>query len=427
MIDLLITHASQLLTCPPGARGARRGAELGDDVGLLVDGAVAIDHGRVLAIGSTADILAQYPTARTHLHAHNQTICPGFIDSHTHLIYAGERLDEFAQKLAGASYLQILASGGGILHTMRQTRKASLAELVALARPRLSALFALGTTTAEVKTGYGLDTATELNMLEAIAQLDQSQPVTLIPTFLAHTVPPEYHGRADDYVNYIIHEMIPAMAEWHSQSHFAAKGQPFFMDVFCEQEAFSVAQTERLLQAGLAQGWHIKLHADQFNELGGVPLAVRLGAVSVDHLEATTAVSASIPTLATSETIATLLPAVNFHLGHSQQAPARVMIDAGTAVCLATDHNPGSSPCYSLPFVMGLACRLQKLTPAEALNACTVNAAHALRLGGKIGSLLPGYTADLLILDVPDYRYLSYELGRNPVTAVVKQGVSYKL
>ncbi len=422
MIDLLITHAAQLITTPPGIRGARRGAEMGE-VALFANGAVAIDHGRVLAAGHTRDVLEQHPPRTAHyvLDASNRVICPGFIDSHTHLVYAGSRVDEFGQKLAGASYLEILAAGGGILSTMHHTRHANVAKLVGQTRPRLDTLLALGTTTVEIKTGYGLDLVTELNMLAAIAQLDQSHPLDIVPTFLgAHTLPPEYKGYGDDYVNLVVEKMIPAVADWYAQSHFAAQGTPFFIDVFCEKEAFSVAQSRRILQAGLTAGLQAKIHVDQFNRLGGLAMAVELGAVSVDHLEATTAVD--IPSLAASETIAALLPSVNFHLGNSQQAPARAMLDANTAVCLATDHNPGSSPCYSLPLVMALACRLQKFSPAEAFNAITINAAHALGLGAKIGSLCPGYQADLLVLDVPDYRYLSYELGRNPVTAVFKNG-----
>lgn len=422
MIDLLITHAAQLITTPPGATGARRGAEM-NEVGLFANGSIAIDHGRVLAAGHTRDVLEQYPPRTAHylLDARERVICPGFVDSHTHLVYAGNRVEEFGQKLAGASYLEILAAGGGILNTMHQTRHASVADLVAQTRPRLDALLTLGTTTAEIKTGYGLNLRTELNMLEAIAQLDQSHPLDLLPTFLgAHTLPPEYKGHGDDYVQLIINEMIPAVADWYAQSHFSAQGKPIFIDVFCEQEAFTVAQSRRILEAGMAAGLKPKIHVDQFNRLDGLQMAVDLGAISVDHLEATTAVD--IPPLAASPTIATLLPSVNFHLGHTQQAPARAMLDAHTAVSLATDHNPGSSPCYALPLVMGLACRLQKFTPAEAFNAITVNAAHALTLGGQIGSLTAGAQADLLILDIPDYRYLSYELGRNPVTAVFKNG-----
>jgi imidazolonepropionase len=285
-------------------------------------------------------------------------------------------------------------------------------------------MLALGTTTAEVKTGYGLDTRNELKMLQAIADLAGPQaahPVELVPTFLgAHALPPEYRQRTEAYVDLVIEEMLPAVAEWYRESPFPDKGIPLFCDVFCEENVFDSQQAQRVLQAGLALGLPPKIHADEFRSLGGVPMAVGLDAVSADHLDVTPA--ADVDILAGSNTIGVILPAVNLNLGSSHFADARTMIDRGVALALATDINPGSAPCPSLPLVMAVACRYQKLLPAEALNACTINAAHAIGLGDRIGSIETGKQADLLILDAADYRQTSHELGSNLVSTIIKRG-----
>ena len=347
--------------------------------------------------------------------AAGKVVCPGLVDCHTHLIFAGERVNEWEQKLQGVSYLDILQAGGGILSTVRATRAAPLGAIATQSLVFLREMLRQGTTTVEIKTGYGLDTANELKLLHAIAALAEQTPLDLVPTLLpAHTTPPEFAGHTDDYVKFIIEEILPAANAWHRASSLAPR--PFSCDVFCERHAFDVLQSRQLLTAARALGLGVKLHADQFTELGGVELAVELGAVSVDHLDVTS--SAGIRALAGADTLAVVLPAVNFHLGSAHYADARGLIDAGAALALATDFNPGSAPCLSLPLVMAIACRSQHLTPAEALNAITINAAHAIGLGHQVGSLEVGKQADLLVLDTPDYRQLAYWLGRN----LVQQG-----
>lgn len=420
--DLLIHSATQLVTCA-SPHGAKRGPALAD-VGLIADGAVAITDGEIVAVGASADLLADFQAAQT-IDASGKVVCPGFVDCHTHLVYAGDRAHEFEMRIGGATYMQIMAAGGGIVSTMKATRAASLAELVAASRTRLATMLALGTTTAEVKTGYGLSLDAELKMLAAIAQLDLESPCQLVPTFLAaHTTPPEWKHDVDGYVQLVIEVMLPQAKHWFAGSHFTGShfsgNSPFFADVFCEDHAFSVAQAQRVLAAGKAHGLLPKLHVDQFNSLGGVEMALALDAVSVDHLEVTNAVD--VGRLAAAATVAVVLPAVNFNLGQSSFAPARSLIDQGAALVLATDMNPGSAPCLSLPLVMAIACRYQRMLPSEALNACTINAAHALGMGGQIGSIEVGKQADLLLLATPDYRHLAYQLGGNLVETVVKRG-----
>jgi imidazolonepropionase len=416
--SLIIHHARQLITCAGHGR-SKRGAAM-QDVGLIEDGAVAIRDGRITAVGPSDAILRAHTAAQT-IDAAGRVVCPGFVDAHTHAVYAGDRVGEFEQRIRGASYMEILAASGGILNTMRATRAASVQSLIDTTRARLDAVLQLGTTTVEIKTGYGLDTATELKMLHVIEALAADHPVTIVPTFLgAHAVPPEYQDRPAEYTALVCEDMLPQAARWYQQSSFARRGSAFYVDVFCEQGAFDKAQAQRILEAGRALGMGIKAHVDEFKSLGGMTMAVALGAVSVDHLDVTGA--DEIAALARSETIGVVLPAVNFHLGSLHFANARAMIDAGAAVALATDLNPGSAPCFSMPLVMAMACRYQRLSPPEALNAATLNAAHAIGLGAALGSLEVGKQADMLILNVPDYRHLMYHLGGNPVETVIKRG-----
>jgi imidazolonepropionase len=446
-VDLLIHSAAQLVTCA-APDGPKRGAAM-RDVGMIPDGAVAVADGEIAAMGPTADLRAGF-TARQTLDAGGKVVCPGFVDPHTHAVYAGDRAAEFEMRIQGASYMEILQAGGGILSTMQATRAATVEQLVAAARPRLDAMLALGTTTVEVKTGYGLDTASELKMLHAIAALNATHPTDLVPTFLgAHAVPPEYRGRAGDYVDLIVEEMLPAVRDWrleigdwkaeggrwmvggnwksealsptsNLQPLFSNLQSPFFCDVFCEANVFDRDQSRRILEAGLALGLLPKIHADEFTSLGGVALAAELGATSADHLDVTP--PAEIEVLAASNTVGVVLPAVNFNLGSAHYADARAMVDAGVALAMATDLNPGSAPCPSMPLVMAIACRYQRLLPAEALNAATINAAHAVGLGGRLGSIEVGKQADLLIVSAPDYCHLAYQFGVNLVEGVVKRG-----
>lgn len=415
-MDVLIYNIGQLVTC--ASEEPKRGAAM-RDVGLIADAAVAIRDGTIAAVGPSDDLRRQYP-AQNEIDAGGRAVVPGFVDCHTHVVYGGDRAHEFEMRIGGASYLDILAAGGGIISTTWATRAASEAELIASAAARLRDMLRLGTTTIEAKTGYGLDTATELKTLRVIAALAEQQPVQLVPTFLgAHAVAPEFAGRADAYVDVVIDEMLPAVAAWHRESPL--RDVPLFCDVFCEHNAFSVAQSERVLRAGATLGMGIKAHVDEFNALGGTALAVGLGAASVDHLDVTEA--SDIALLASSDTVAVIMPAVNFNFGSSQFANARALIDAGATVALATDINPGSAPCPSMQMIMAIACRYQRLLPAEALNAATLNAAYAIGLGAQIGSIEVGKQADLLILHEADYRHLAYQFGGNGVAQVLKRGV----
>jgi imidazolonepropionase len=417
MVDLLVTNIGQLVTVPDRG-GPQRGAAMGD-LGLIRDGAVAIRDGLIVAVGQSADLARRFTPAR-HLDAHGRVVCPGFVDCHTHAVWGGDRLTDFERRMAGATYQEIMAAGGGIVSTMQATRATSADQLAAAARARLDDMRALGTTTVEIKTGYGLDLATELKMLAVIADLARDQAADIVPTLLAaHTVPPEYRGDPDGYIAHIIADILPAAAAWYADSPFPVRGIPCFIDVFCEEHAFDLAQSERLLQAGLGYGFRPKIHSDQFTPLGGTGMAVRLGAVSADHLDVTPPHERQL--LARSATIAVLLPAVALHLD-GPSPDAREWLADGAALALATDLNPGSAPCPSLPLVMALACRYNHLTPAQALVAVTLNAAYAVGLGQRLGSIAPGRQADLLLLESDDYRDLAYWLGKNCVATVIKAG-----
>jgi len=340
----------------------------------------------------------------------------GFVDPHTHLPWLGDRAGEFEQRLAGASYMEIMAAGGGIMSTVRRTRAASVADLVADNRPRLARMLRHGTTSAEAKTGYGLETAAELRQLDAIMALSAAQPVELTPTFLpAHAVPAEFAGNTDGYVDYLIADTLPAGAAW-----MRARDVVLFCDVFCEAGVFDLAQTRRILEAAAALGYRLKVHADEFVGLGGTRLAVELGAVSADHLVSTPA--EDIAALGRGDTVAVGLPGTPFGLAHRDYTPAKDILAAGGALALATDCNPGTCWCESMQMVIALACRYMGLTQAQALAAATLNAAHAIGLGDVVGSLEAGKQADILLLAAPDYRHLGYRFGGNLVKQVIKRG-----
>ncbi|NWJ47526.1 MAG: imidazolonepropionase [Chloroflexi bacterium] len=416
--DLIIYNAGQLVTCA-SQHAPKRGAAM-REVGKIADGAVAIKNGQILAVGASPEILGQYDSTDKY-DAGGRVVCPGFVDAHTHAVYAGERVDEFDMRIAGKTYLEIMQAGGGINSTMRKTRAASPEQLYKESLARLQTMLMLGTTTAEVKTGYGLDTDSELKMLRVIEELDRTQPIELIPTFLgAHSIPPEFAGRANEYIELVIAQMLPAVANWYAQSSFKAHGKPCFVDIFCEQGAFSAEQTRQLLEASAKLGFKLKAHVDEFVPLGGTSIAIELGATSIDHLDFTHA--NEIAKLANSETVAVVIPAVNFNLGSNHFANAHEIINQGAALALATDINPGSAPCPSIPLVMAIACRYQRLLPSEALNAVTINAAYASGMGERIGSIEVGKQADLLVLDVSDYRHLAYQFGVNLVKHIFKKG-----
>ncbi len=413
-VDLLVHSAGQLCVVPAHADGPQRGAALGD-LGLIADGAVAVRDGRIVAAGPTDELQRRYDTAE-RIDAGGRCVLPGFVDPHTHLPWMGDRAGEFEQRLGGATYMEIMAAGGGIMSTVRATRGASVEELVADNLPRLGRMLRYGTTSAEAKTGYGLETATELRQLDAILALDEAQPVELTPTFLpAHAVPEAYRGDTEGYVELLITETLPAGAEWMRRH-----GRTLFCDVFCEEGVFALDQTRRILEAAAALGYRLKVHADEFVGLGGTRLAVELGATSADHLVSTP--EADIAALGRGDTVAVGLPGTPFGLAHRDYTPARAILAAGGTLALATDCNPGTCWCESMQMVIALACRYMGLTQAQAVVAATLNAAFAIERGHEVGSLAPGYQADLLILDVADYRQLGYRFGTNLVRTVVKRG-----
>lgn len=413
-VDLLIHSAGQLCIVPPHDGGPQRGATLGD-LGLIANGALAVRGGRVLAVGDSAELRRRYEAAET-IDAGGRCVLPGFVDPHTHVPWAGDRAGEFERRLAGATYMEIMNAGGGIMSTVRNTRRASAAELAADNLPRLARMLRHGTTSAEAKTGYGLDTATELKQLDTIVALAAAQPVELTATFLpAHAVPEEFRGDTEGFVRAVIAEMLPAGAEWMRE-----RGVSLFCDVFCEDGAFDLDQTRRILEAAAALGYRLKVHADEFVGLGGTKLAVELGAISADHLVKTPA--ADIEALGRGATIAVGLPGTPFGLAHHEYTPAKAILAAGGALALATDLNPGTTWCESMQMVIALACRYMGLTQAQAVVAATLNAACAIGRGHEVGSLAPGYQADAIILDVDDYRQLGYRYGTNLVETVIKRG-----
>jgi len=406
------------VTC--ASRGKpKRGADM-IDVGIISKGAVAVVDGKFAAVGKADKIEKKFQPERV-IDAGSRVVCPAFVDPHTHIVFAGNRLDEFELKIKGADYLDILANGGGIISTVNQTRDACMNDLVEQSRVRLDKMLKNGTCTAEVKTGYGLNTDTELKMLKAIEGLDHSHPIDLIPTFLgAHAIPPEFKKNTDEYVDLLCGEMLPSAWEWYVMTHFFGNKIPFFADVFCEKDAFNLEQSIRILETARGLSFGLKAHVDEFSNLGGSRLAIELGAVSIDHLD--TISDEEILLLSKSETIAVITPTVNFNFGSGEFADARKLIDNGCAVALSTDYNPGSAPCPSQAMTMAIACRYQKLLPSEALNAATINGSFAVGMGERVGSIEAGKQADILILDADDYRQPAYEFGGNLVNTVIKKG-----
>lgn len=416
---MLIHSASQLLTL---AGGPQRGRRLGD-LGIIEDGAVVIRDEKIIAVGKTDELRAAYPDEPT-LDANRCVIMPGFVDPHTHLIWAGDRANEFEMKMAGTPYLDILAAGGGIISTVRATRTASLESLMAQTRPRLIRMFAHGTTTAEAKTGYGLTAASELRLLKALLALDDEGPLDLAITFLgAHAIAPEFKDNPQGYTDAVTNTMLPMLKDWWG-THAPNLPLPF-VDVFCENKAFTLEQSRQILTRAASLGFPLKIHADEFDNLGGASLAVELGAASADHLVKTS--DADIAALGKSETVAVSLPCTPFGLAECEYTPARKLIEADAILALATDCNPGTTWNESMQFVIALACRMMKLTPAQAIAAATINAAYAIRRADRVGSIEVGKQADMLLLSVGDYRQLGYRYGTNLVRQVVKKGRVYSV
>jgi imidazolonepropionase len=411
---MLIHNTSQLITL---AGGPQRGSDLGH-LGIIENGAVLIEGQTVVKTGSSAELLKQYPNEE-RLDTRGMAVLPGFVDPHTHLVWAGDRAAEFEMRLQGKTYMEIMAAGGGIASTVKATREASPDDLYSQTKTRAEALFHNGTTTAEAKSGYGLEINAELAQLEVLLKLDDEGPLELAPTFLAaHAVPPEYKGRADEYTDLVANQMLPELKTWWPQ-HAGSRPLPF-VDVFCEDGAFDLAQTRRILNAAKALGFPLKLHVDEFVNLGGASLAAEMGATSADHVVKTSA--QDIRALAASDTVAVSLPCTPFGLAQPEYSPVREIIAAGGLLAIASDINPGTAWCESMQFVIALACRYLRLTPAQALAATTINAAAAIGRADRIGSLESGKQADLVILSVPDYRHLAYRFGGNLVKTVIKKG-----
>jgi imidazolonepropionase len=404
---VILTGADVIATCSAAAAGDSR-----DPAKCVRGAAVLIRSGRIAAIDEELKLLQQAPSAR-RVECGGGVLTPGLVDSHTHAVFGRWRADEYVMRSRGLAYMEIARRGGGINASVRDLRERDEDDLVGLSLPRLEEMLRQGTTTAEVKSGYGLSTRDELKMLKVVRRLAELQPITLIPTFLgAHEVPPEYRERREAYVDLVVEEMIPAVAE---------QGLARFCDVFMEPGVFDREQSEKILLAGLAAGLRPKLHADELKGSGGAELAARIGAASADHLGDVS--DAGIAALAGSRTVATLLPATLFFLGKQKYAPARRLLDSGATVALATDFNPGSSPTCSLQFAMTAACSQMGMTPAEALHACTVGGAAALELNDGSGTIAPGAPADLVLWSAESVEQLPYRLAAPLVAAVWKQGV----
>ena len=408
MERLLVTNIGVLAT--PEGTSARSGGAQGE-IRTLRDAWVLMEDGLISAVGTGVPPAAE--GARV-LDAGGRLATPGLVDAHTHLIFGGWRQNELALKLRGVPYLDILAQGGGILSTVRATRAASQEELADKARLALDEMLALGTTTCEAKSGYGLDTETELRQLRAIRALDQTHPIDLVPTFLgAHALPEAYKNDRAGYIRLLCEEMIPAAA---------AEGLAEFCDVFCETGVFTAEESRAILEAGKKYGLRPKIHADEIDPIGGSRLAGEIGAVSAEHL--IVCPEEGIAAMAAGGAAACLLPCTSFYLG-AAYAPARRMVEAGVPVAMATDFNPGSCPCLNMQLVMSLGCLKYRLTPEEVLTAVTLNGAAAIGRADRTGSVEPGKWGDLVIWEAEDLNYICYRLGGNLARTVIKKGVPY--
>ena len=396
-------------------RGSRRGNAL-SHLGIIKDGALLVRDGVIAEVGTRA-VIETLPEAKNadKLDVGGRVVLPGFVDSHTHLIHAASRAEEYELKIAGASYEEIARKGGGILNSVKKLRAATTEALELRALSALKQFAACGTTTLEAKSGYGLNLTNEMTILGLHSRLQALQPIEIVSTFLgAHAVPAEYRNKANGaerYINLLTGTLIPEIGEDRLAE---------FCDVFCDRGAFTVEQAKRILQAGRQWGLSPRLHAEQLTRTGATQLAVQLGAASCDHLEHVN--RADIRALAKSNTVATLLPGCDFHLGLKRYAPARDLIEAGAIVALATDYNPGTSPTVSMPMILSLACSQLRMTPAEAVTAATINGAYALRREKRIGSLEVGKQADLAVFEVADYREIPYYFGVNTCWATMKRG-----
>ena len=407
--DILIVNAEEMLTLSGNGQKPRIGKQMNDLV-IINDGAIAIREGKIIAVGKTQDVTKAF-RGEYVFSAKGKTVLPGFVDPHTHTVFSGSREDELQMRIEGASYMEILNSGSGPLKTTRETRRTKIEKLVELGLERLDIMLAHGTTTVEAKSGYGLTVEDELKILEAAKRLNQLHSIEVVSTFMgAHVVPIEYKGNTEKYADLVIEEMIPQVAK---------QGIAEFCDVFCERGAFSMEQAKRILVAGKKFGLKPKIHADEISTMGGAEIAADVRAASADHLNY--ASNEGIKAMAEKETIAVLLPASTYSMMSSRYADARYMIDQGVPVALGT----GFKACNwvsNQQTCISMACHLMHMTPAEAVTAATINAAHAIKRGNEIGSLEVGKRADITILNVPNHKFLGYSIGVNLVEKVIENG-----
>lgn len=408
--ELLVSNASQLVTLAGPVR-PRVGAEM-RELGIVNNGAVLARDGVIVAVGATSEVAAQAVSDALEIDAGGCVVMPGFVDPHTHPVFAGTRENEYEMRAAGMTYQEISARGGGIRSTVRRTREASEDDLFEFGKHHARRLLEHGTTTVEAKSGYGLTVDDELKILRVIKRLNAETPLELIPTFLgAHEIPDEYRDRRDDYLQLVIDEMLPQVA---------AEGLARYCDVFCESHVFTVDESRRVLLRAKELGLGIRIHAEQLSLSGGARLAAEFGAASADHLEWID--EGGIDKLKQAGVIAILLPGAVFNLGLTRYAPARAMIEAELPIALATDFNPGSSPTPSMQMILSIACTQMRMTPSEAITAATINSACSLGCEARLGSLEAGKQADIVLYDCADYRQIPYFFGVNHAAVVIKKG-----
>lgn len=408
--SILIKNANELVTC--SGFKAKQGSEM-SQLNIIENGAVVIEDGIIKTVGRTSEVLKDYDEKNYEvIDASGKAVLPGFVDSHTHFIFGGYRAEEFSWRLRGDSYMDIMQRGGGIVNSVKATREASIEELLKLGESRLNTMLFFGVTTVEGKSGYGLELETEIKQLKVMEELDRIHPVDIVRTFMgAHATPTEYKGRTDEYVDHIINDMMPQIAKQNLAD---------FSDVFCEKNVFSIEQSRRIQNKAKELGFKIKLHADEIVQFGGGELAAELGAISADHLLQVS--EKGIEEMAKASVVATLLPCTAFSLRESF-ARGRKMIDRGCAVALATDFNPGSCFCESIPLVFALAALQMNISIEEAVTALTINGAAAVGRAKNIGSIDPGKNGDIIILEFPSYKFIPYHVGVNTVEKVIKSGV----
>lgn len=408
-MNILIINARQLITLKGPARARAR--KEADELSIIENGAVAIKDEKILAVGTTEEIKANYISDKI-IDASGKVVMPGFVDPHTHPVFVHTRENEFAMRIKGRSYVEISQSGGGIRSSIEAVREASEDELYGLAEKRIKKMILNGTTTLEAKSGYGLSTESEIKMLKVIKLLNENLPIDIVPTFMgAHEFPIEYKDNHEEYIRILKEEMMPEVKKQNLAE---------YCDIFTEDHVYNIQQSRDILNHAKKLGYKLRMHADEIKPIGGAELAAEVGAISADHLGA--ASDEGIQALSKAGVIATLLPGTIFSLGMKSYARARDMIDADVPVALATDYNPGSCNCDSMQFIITLACLQMKMTPAEAIVASTINAAYSLEMGDRIGSLEVGKQADILIMDMPSYKFLPYHFGSNNVETVIKNG-----